>query len=270
MFSIYTTAFNLDKGYYSDQFLEDAVLNFSKFAEEVVISVPSDEKNSKKISILEKFGARMIYCDTNKEDILFVGKLKNCSLQSTTLPAKIGLDLDERIPLWHYDRWVGIYDKIKNSEFNSAFIHSLDLWGRVDEIKKDLSFYKNKFKWYLHEDNLFRGVVNFGKNNSGSIDIKKTDTCELIDASGNLANFAVLSRNNFDDIYDFLDFIENDGTFVYHLGYADLDDRININKGFWNDFKTKRNGGEEPFDIKTNKEELKFNTIKHNLKLWNE
>ena len=66
MFSIYTTAFNLDKGYYSDQFLEDAVLNFSKFAEEVVISVPSDEKNSKKISILEKFGYYdPAYCSKN-------------------------------------------------------------------------------------------------------------------------------------------------------------------------------------------------------------
>lgn len=270
MFSIYTTIFNIDKEFYSDDFIKDAINNFKNFVGEegeVVISIPKSEKTSEKINILDNLGVKIVFADVNKENIYFVGQLKNIALQCTTRSAKISLDLDERIPIRQKPLWEEIF---RNNRYPAFFIHSLDLWGSIYHIKDDLSFYENKFKWYLHRDFLFRGAVNFGKLKNG-IDISKTDTCELIDSSGNLPPcFPIKKEDGYYDVQDYLDFIENEGLFVYHLGYADLDSRLKLNKEWWRDFKTKRNSGEEPFDIKTTKEDLNFPTIKHNLPLWNE
>lgn len=272
MFSIYSTIFNIDKEFYSKDFIEDALFNFRSFVGnngEIVFSIPKEEKSAKNISILEKYGCKIVFVDINKEDILFVGKLKNIALQFTTFPAKVGLDLDERIPLRHKNRWENFFRTFDIYNYGTLFIHSLDLWCDIFSIKNDLSFYENKFKWYMHKDGLFRGVVNFAKTKDG-IDISKTDTCELIDSSGNLPLTFPIRMDKYYDLEYFLNFIENEGTFVYHLGYANLDSRLDINNSFWREFKKKRNRGKDPFDIKTEKKDLICETIKHNLPLWND
>lgn len=268
MFSIYASAFNLVKNKFD---YESALENFCSFAEEVVIAVNTSEDNTFETlsSLKSKYpNLNVIQTSFSYDDILFDGKIKNAALQATTQEFKIGLDMDERIPLRSKDKWTNAAYSLRFSEFDAFLIPSLNLWGSFHSIKDSLE--ENvKFKWYLHKENLYRGSVNFAKLADGKIDINKSDTCELIDSEGNLAKSGrILAKvSSLDEWLSFID----DNVFVYHLGYVDFSERELRNK-FWGPHWALRAGQTEiPNNIVFSTEEMSRQHIRnHNLKLWNE
>lgn len=268
MFSIYTSAFNLIKNKFD---YESALENFCAFAEEVVVAVNISEDNTFEVlsELKSKYpNLNVIRTSFPYDNVLWDGNIKNAALQATTQEFKINLDMDERVPLRHKDKWVNMAYSLRFSEFDAFLIPSLNAWGSFHTIKDSLE--ENfKFKWYLHKGGLFRGVVNFAKLPGGKIDITKSDSCELIDSEGNLAKSGRLSTN-VRSLDEWLSFIDNN-VFVYHLGYVNFSERELRNK-FWEPRWSEKIGGAElPKNIVYSLEEMKEQNIRdHNLKLWNE
>ncbi len=268
MFSIYASAFNLIKNKFDYQ---SALENFCAFAEEVVIAVnTSDDGTFETLTTLKlKYpNLNVIRTSFAYDDILFDGKIKNAALQATTQEFKIGLDMDERIPLRDKEKWTNMAYTLRFSDVEALMIPSLNLWGSFHSIKDSLD--ENiKYKWYLHKGGLHRGVVDFAKLGNGKIDINKSDTCELIDSKGSLAKSGKVFAN-VRSLDEWLSFIDGN-LFVYHLGYVDFSER-ELRNQFWGPHWALRAGQTEiPKNIVFSTEEMsKHNIRQHNLKLWNE
>jgi hypothetical protein len=270
MFSIYSSAFNVIKNSFD---YESAVENFCNFAEEVVIAVNKSEDNSfEAFKDLEKkfINLKIISVDFDYSDPLLDGKIKNAALQKTSNIYKIGLDLDERIPKRHKDRWIRAAKMMYEHPMIYGFlIPSIDIWKSLEYIQADPNKNKN-FKWYLHKEKLYRGAVNFARLENGKIDREKSDTCELLDQLGNLVNTPKIYAN-FENDEDYFKWLEEEAIFVFHIGFLDFEKRIIRNKNFWNKHWETVSGKKhetamtlEQFDKRSTK--LK----KHNLKLWDE
>lgn len=269
-FSIYSSAFNLIKNNFD---YRGAIKNFTSFAEEVVIAVNSSEDDT--FRVLSNFqidfpNLKIISCNFSYDDPLLDGKIKNFALQNTVNKWKIGLDLDERIPIRHKDLWVMLANRMDSMDIDSWMIPSLNLWGSIYEIKEKVGENLGT-KWYLHRDGLQRGAVNFARNPDGTVDTSRSDTCELIDSDGNLVKSVNLIQSIPKSIEDYLFFLENQATFVYHLGYASYEDRVMRNKNFWKKHWKTESGGKEPnHKVHMDSSEFKEKTVRHNLKFWDE
>ena len=269
--SIYTSGFNLLVNHFD---YKDAIKNFSLFADEVVIAVNSsqDDTYGALDSLRNTYGnLKLVECDVPYDDPLLDGKIKDIALQATTSDVKIGLDMDERIPLRHKDRWLGLAMQLDFLPEDCVMIPSLNLWGSYGTIKNDLSENLKSYKWYLHGPNLRRGPVNFARRPNGTIDTSRSDSCELIYPNGDLVHYRTLNAIGVSSIHEFLDYIENQITFVYHLGYANFQNRVDRNKSFWYNHWRTESGGEAPqHQVHMDISEFKGETIPHNLPHWNE
>lgn len=266
MFSIYTSAFNLIKNKFA---YRETLENFSSFANEVCVAVNTSEDGT--LEELqnyadENYKVKIIPCDISYDDPWLDGKVKDVALQATTKELKIGLDMDERLPLWQRDMWLQLGSQFQATKIDALFIHTLNLWGDVRSVQSDLQeLYK--FKWYLHKGGFHRGPVNFGRKSDGTIDITKSDSCELIDKDGNLAQaYPVTAKNENGEM--FLDSLKTT-PFVYHLGYANFQERDLRNKNFWDKHWQVECGKEGKF-TSTIEEVSAKKVIPHNLPLWNE
>lgn len=270
MFSIYTSAFNLIKNKFD---WNEALANFGNFAVggEVVIAVNKSEDET--FEVLEHYAKgntfceiRVVPCDISYQDPLLDGKVKDVALQATKFGLKLGVDMDERLPLWQYDLWYSVMNQFKFAKPDALMIHSLNLWGDYDHIQanmKDLV----KFKWYLHKEGLHRGPVNFGRLPNGKVDISKSDTCELIYPNGELVKAQPVAAN-LTTPENFLDSLIK-VPFVYHLGYANFQNRDVRNKNFWDNHWKVESGRDEKFTSTI--EEMKVHeTIPHQLPRWDE
>lgn len=233
--SIYSSAFNLIKNNFNYEF---HLANFCCIAEEVVIAVNTSEDNT--LEELRRFAKnsdlpklRILSCDFSYEDPQLDGKIKNFALQNTTKPAKINLDMDEYIPFWQKELWDTLYERYASffdfKEEFSFFVPSLNLYKDVNH------FYDINKKWYFHGVNCHRGVVNFAKLENGRHDISKSDSCELIDADGNLVKtYDIISHFGQLEESELLSLLESKIIpFVVHTGYLNIEDRITRNKNFW-------------------------------------
>ncbi len=233
MFSIYSSAFNLIKNKFN---YESAISNFSDFADEVVLSVNTSEDDTldKLIQLSKDFPKlKIVSSDFSYSDPLLDGKIKNFALQSTTQEFKIGLDMDEYIPLWQKSIWEDLAYSLRFDGVSAMMIPSLNLF-------KDNSHYSSVTrKWYLHKSGCFRGAVNFARKADGTVDTSKSDTCELIDKDGNL-----VSSKNFPREIEHLR--TKTIPFVVHTGYVSLEDRVVRNKNFWEKHWKTESGGEAP------------------------
>jgi hypothetical protein len=273
MFSIYTCAFNIVKNNFP---YSDALENFSSFADEVVVAVNTSEDDT--LGVMKGQASKLpnvkiIETDYSYDDIFAIGKIKNDALQATTKHFKIGLDLDERIPLRHKYQWEKFATIIEdNDAVDALLIPSLNLWGNLGSVRDDFSMHERKFKWYLHTAALERGAVNFGVKEDGTVDTKKSDTCELIYPDRTLVRAGAIWEDSIKNLDDYFFFLENKASFVYHIGYADLEYRSQINKNWWREFKQKREGDlvNEPHDIKTDRKDLEEPITEHKLPAWNE
>lgn len=233
MFSIYSSAFNLIKNKFN---YESAISNFSDFADEVVLSVNTSEDDTldKLIQLSKDFPKlKIVSSDFSYSDPLLDGKIKNFALQSTTQEFKIGLDMDEYIPLWQKSIWEDLAYSLRFDGVSAIMIPSLNLF-------KDKSHYSSVTrKWYLHKSGCFRGAVNFARKADGTIDTSKSDTCELIDKDGNLVSFRSISP-------EIEEMRKGTVPFVVHTGYLSLENRVIRNKNFWGDHWKVESGGEAP------------------------
>jgi hypothetical protein len=231
MFSIYSSAFNLIKNNFD--YIE-SINNFCRFADEVVIAVNKSEDNTfEALNSLNLNNLKLIETDFSYQDPLLDGKIKNEALQVTKEEFKIGLDMDEYIPLWQKDIWTNLAYQLRFDIYDCYMIPSINLYKDKDH------YFSIGHKWYLHKGNLFRGAVNFAKNQNGTVDTSRSDTCELIDSSGNL-----VSSKMFDN--DINSLRSKIVPFVVHNGYLNLQDRVLRNKNFWKEHWKIESGGTEP------------------------
>jgi len=256
MFSIYTSAFNLIKNRFNYKF---AIESFSKFADEVIIAVNTSEDNTtnKILDFIIRHTRNVFIIETNIDytDPLLDGKIKNTALQGTSKPIKIGLDMDEYIPLWQKPIWENIANQLQYSPAKSIMIPSVNLYKDKDH------YFSITPKWYMHKEGLYRGPVNFAKQKDGTIDTSKSDTCELIDENGNLV-YSLQTPNDINSLQS------NNFPFVIHNGYLNLENRILRNKNFWKEHWKVESGGIEPnHKVHESIEDFKENYQKHNLKL---
>lgn len=256
MFSIYTSAFNLIKNNFDYKF---HLKNFSQFADEVIIAINTSEddslnqlrdfiyQNYNNISILET--------NFSYEDPFLDGKIKNAALQATKEDVKIGLDMDEYIPLWQKPLWQNIANQLRYSPAKSVMIPSVNLYKDKDH------YFSITPKWYMHKKGLYRGAVNFAKKQNGAIDTSKSDTCELIDENGNLV-YSIQTSNDITSLQS------NHFPFVIHTGYLNLNHRILRNKNFWKKHWKIESGGIEPkHKVHETLEDFKENYQQHNLNI---
>jgi hypothetical protein len=236
--SVYTSLFN----YSPDKFdLLGAFKNWSKYADEIVIATFEDQEDKIRIEVgyvisqLMTDGSNtdiyVVSCsDTSLDDPLFDGKLKNAALQACSNELVYQQDLDERIS-GNIEYWEQLGRMLLN--YNYPITCSIP----VIDLYKDYSHYKGvNSKWFFHKKTgIYRGPVNFAKRPDGTINTNLSDSCEAVLENGDLAPYFADHRfiDNFDIKYPL----------IIHLGYLDLNKRIDNNK-FWQVHWTRRNGSE--------------------------
>lgn len=234
MFSIYTSAFNLIQNRFD---YKTSIHNFSMFADEVVValntSVDDSEEHLRDFIAENCNNVRILKTNISYDDPLLDGKIKNAALQSTTQQIKIGLDMDEYIPMWQKSIWINVAEQLAFSYAQSVMIPSVNLYKEIE------SYFSITPKWYMHKAGLYRGAVNFARNSNGTVDTAKSDTCELIDARGNLVS-SLSSPVSINDLRN------GNCPFVVHTGYLDLGGRVDRNRNFWKKHWEVESGGCPP------------------------
>jgi len=253
MFSIYSSAFNLIKNNFD---YRATINNFSSFAEEVVIAInKSEDETLEKIKDLKISNLKIVEANISYEDPLLDGKIKNLALQNTTLPLKIGLDMDEYIPLWQKSMWINLGSQLlEDNEADCYMIPSLNLYRNEDE------YASINPKWYLHKSGLIRGPVFFGLKQGNFLDIEKSDGCELIYPDKTLARSRIAPTD--------IDILRsNQAPFVVHTGYLSIKNRILRQENFWNKHWERASGGLQKSTNPTKEEDFISKTQKHLLRI---
>jgi len=227
--SVYTSLFN----YSPDKFdLLGAFKNWSKYADEIVIATFEDQAED--ISAIvgsEMCGFwnipefQIVSCpDTSLNDPLFDGKLKNAALQACSNELVIQQDLDERV-FGSVEEWEYLAHELDKYDYPiTCGIQVIDLYKDYDHFKGV------SFKFYFHKKKgIRRGVVNYAKRGD-YIDISLSDSTEPILEDGTLAPYFVDTR--FCESSDGKIKFDITKPGIAHLGYLDLDKRIENNK-FW-------------------------------------
>lgn len=252
MISIYSSAFNLLKNNF-DYFF--SINKFCSFADEVVIAVNTSEDDTlENLNLLTRQFKNLIIISTDisYDDPLLDGKIKNAALQHTSSSIKIGLDMDEYIPLWQKNIWYHLAHLLSNeTDYLCYMIPSLNLYGNID------SYTFINPKWYMHKSGLFRGPVNFAKLKNNCVDTNKSDTCELINSIGNLVPSKILPT-------DIETLRSGYYPFVVHTGYVSFDARLQRNQNFWKKHWLVESGGIIPkHKIHENINDFTENSQKH-------
>lgn len=233
MISIYTSAFNLIQNQFD---YIPALQKFSVFAHEVVVAINTSQDNT--LSAIRELSSelgniKVVSCDFSYDDPWLDGKIKNYALQNTSQLIKIGLDIDEYIPLNQKSLWLNLADDLMSDQSMCYMIPSVNLY-------KDWNhYYSIGPKWYMHKRGLFRGPVNFARKSDGTVDTNKSDTCELIDKNGNLVQSRVFDTD--------IEILRQGKTpYVIHTGYVNLEARLIRNKNFWSHHWLTESGGVPP------------------------
>ncbi len=253
-YSLYSSAFNVIDNQFDYESHIDNFCEFIKDDGEVVIMINKSVDDSyeriralkSKYSNLVVFGSNVSYDDPGMD-----GQIKNLALQETEeTPIKIHMDLDELLVLSQRPAFEAVCSSLLNSNYQAAMVPVINLY-------KDLYHYKDiGFKWRIHKEGLYRGVVNFAKNPDGTHDITKSDGCELIDSNGNLVNSAYLIDPSYSDVNK-LDFIRQyDVPYILHCGLIDLKKKVIRNKNFWANHWKVESGRD--VDIPTTEQELEI------------
>ena len=261
----YTSAFNIIKNNFD---YIPAIENWVKVANKISIAVnTSDDSTYEKLEELyEQYPNKLsiFKTDVSYDDPDFDGKIKNLALQNCSSDIVFGLDLDERIPMNMIHRLFLYAEALKDDKTNDCYaLPSIDIYKDMDH------FSKIGYKWYLHKrKGCYRGTVNFAKNEDGTHDITKSDSCELINEYGNLVNIRYFPsynpRINTPD-EKLKTVLQNNVPYVIHLGYLDIQRRNELNNNFWKKQWEVESG--KPQIVKT-LEELDSQPIyKHNLRL---
>ncbi len=233
--SCYTSAFNLSSSHFS---VEDALKNWLKYFDEVVIAtMPCEDNTMEILSSVESDRVKIAPMKISIDDPLYDGKLKNHSLHHCSGNVLWQLDLDERI--YGKEKLLKLVSKnLLSSEWDAFFIDVMNLWGDMDHYK---DFGQ---KWYCHKRGFNRGPVSFAIREDGTVDTSLSDGCELILDSGELVSAInykhFLSESGFFETSS-LGYIDSGYPFVVHLGWANKESRLKLNS-WWKDRWEKLNG----------------------------
>ena len=261
-FSIYTSLYNLSAGFID---YKAALDNFTVFGEEVVVATTTDSKDNT-IELLQEYQktnpkVKLVITDFKLDSAYFDGELKNAALKQCLQPFCILLDGDERVTIEDKPQWEK-FANLMPSNCDALLIPVIDLFNSDREYKSLGQ------KWYISRNspNLTRGVVNFAKNNDGTININASDSTELININGDLCK----SISIFYPDYPTLQAIkEKNYPKVWHLGWLDKENRLKAN-AFWKPVWENR-AGHKVDNIIESKDKLdKIEFWPHGLKLWHE
>jgi hypothetical protein len=257
-YSIYTSCFNIIKNNFNYwEFTIPKWLDFLENGEkgEIVICINSSEDDTLKI-IKDRFSSnnaiKIIESNFDYTDYAFDGKIKNQALQNCKNEICLGLDLDEYLSP-NKASWDNISKQFIKSPYDAVFLPSID-------ICKDLNYYKSiGAKWYMHKSGLHRGVWEKAKLSNGKIDIKKSDTCELLDENNELCKAIFLvNENSISNIKEY------NLPFIIHLGWLNWENREKQNQT-WQPIWSNR-AGYKVDDIILEKDKFeKIEVFKHNL-----
>jgi hypothetical protein len=267
--SVYTSLFNYDPEKFD---LFGAFKNWSKYSDEIVIATFEDQREGLEGVVAKVFldyngkddfynRFKIVSClDTSLDDPLFDGKLKNAALQACSNELVIQQDMDERIG-GDTEQWDTLKYVLKNRKASHAAMIS------VIDLYKDYNHYKSvNGKWYLHlKEGSNRGPVNFAKREDGSLDIYKSDSCELIDENGDLIPYFIDPRFAQPFANKEIESFDISMPHVIHLGYVDLNKRIENNK-FWQPVWSNRNGEEVKTAVSLEQLEKENKYFKHKQK----
>ncbi len=241
MFSIYTSAFFLNKNKFNYDISLTNFCNFVGDQGEVVISVPQlsgddtfetllkwREDNSKIAKNLHIF-----ICHIDRTDPGFDGKVKDFALQKCNYEVLIQMDMDEVIPLIHKDRWINYGEFLLSSELQCFMIPTIDLWKGESFIRWDEEK-RIGYKWRMHKRGFKRGVYGYAKRQDGTHDITKSDSCELLNQDGSLVS-ETFQTTYFTDVKEIFLAEIKEHIYTVHLGYLNIQDRIHRNISFWED-----------------------------------
>lgn len=255
MLSLYSSLFNIENGLFS---WKDSLESYLLFFDEVIIATTTDCKDNT-VQILSdyvqnKSKIKLVITNISFEDYSYDGLLKNAALQACSNNYCCLLDFDEFIPLSSKDLWVRAIDIMESYNTDGLLIPSVNLCGSL------LTYSTIGYKFYLHKKlGMKRGIWNRAKLPNGKMDIKLSDSTELLRLDGELAQCLPLS-NKIEDIRG------GRVPFVFHKWAVDFDTRIGQNlawKQTWNN-----RAGYEVSDIVLDKAELeKIPVYDHNLSL---
>lgn len=246
--SIYSSWFNVEKMRFA---WRETLSNWVEFLQnygEIVIAVNKSEDNSS--DLIRSYVAQLT--NTSRVEILvididipytnpeFDGMGKAAALDACTGDYCILLDCDERLPRGQKKAWQEAATTLQqNAYLDALMIPVVDLIG-------DERHYKSiGTKWYLHVNSklLTRGVFSGGYRPDGTIDVTKSDTCELIyKESKELARAAGLLAPL--PHYLLAGYLESGQTpYVLHYGWLDKEQRLRQSE-FWRPVWANRNGTE--------------------------
>jgi hypothetical protein len=259
-YSLYTSCFNIIKNNFN--YWEDTIpkwLEFINYGEngEIVIAVNTSEDQTLEV-VKNKFKEypciKIIESNFDYNDYSFDGKIKNIALQNCVNEICIGLDLDE-YPSLNKNSWANIASQFLNSNFEAVFIPVIDLCKSINHYKSIGS------KWYMHKQGLNRGTWNQAKLENGKIDIKKSDTCELLNKNGNLCSAIPLVKESSLELIK-----KHDLPFIIHLGWLNWENRRNQNKT-WQPVWSNRAGFEVEDIMHEEKSFDQIQVFEHNLNI---
>jgi hypothetical protein len=255
--SSYHSAFNLISMNFD---YKSALDNYCNFFDEVVVAVNTSKDDTLAALCFHKMdkgydNLKIVECDFSYDDLAFDGKIKNFALQHCMNKYRCLLDFDERVVLSQRHCWDILTDLLSLSKDNNGFlIPSIDLVGDIHHYKCPIGY-----KFYLHDDKIRRGIVNYAKISDTQIDITKSDTCDAILENGELGRFLRLDNR--------IETLKGGCIpYIFHYWAVDLDQRIRQNE-MWKKVWENR-AGREVNDIILNKEKLeKIEVFEHGLPL---
>lgn len=256
-FSVYTSLFKPESGLFD---ISGAINNWREYSDEIVFGTfPEEVEKIRGLVENDLIKTKVVSVDTSVSDPYFDGKLKNAALQACSNEYVIQQDMDERIG-GHFDRWLQLILFLKGAKKSSCMVPVIDLF-------KDYNHFKSVgYKWYFHKkEGCYRGPVNFARRADGTIDVTRSDTCELIDSEGNLVPF--ITESNFIKNNGVGTYFDKEAPHIIHLGYLNFKKRVDNNK-FWGKVWSAREGKEVQV-IESEEELSKIPFFQHNLeKEW--
>jgi len=278
MISIYSSFFNVEKMSFPWRETLKNWLTFLDGRGEIAIAANTSMDNTPELveNFFKKFKednfnngtvTKVVRTEISYEDPAFDGKIKAAALAACSQPFCTLLDCDERLVPQQRGQWFKLTRELeKNLSIDAIMVPVVDAFQ--DESHYMCGGQSLVQKWYLHRNspNITRGVVRWAYRENGSIDIKKSDSCELIyKDSGELVRAAGLLA----PLPHFMQvsaLSSGEVPFVWHLGYLDKQQRIKQDE-FWQPVWQNR----DKSDVKTAKkiDELeKIQYYPHRLLSW--
>lgn len=249
MISIYTSLYNTKAGIFD---WRPALLRFREFADELVVATTKNNDDSYKElqPFCDQHDIKLVITEKSLNDYDFDGYLKNAALQQCSQDFCILLDVDEIIPHSTKRLWLTYCNFLRNSNFDVFAIPSVNLCGSEEEYR-DINY-----KFYLHKNHigLERGIVNFAKKDNRKINVKLSDTTEIL-KDGNLPKIAYLPK-------ELNQLQTGEIPYVLHYWGVNKEQRIKQNE-YWAPVWSNRAG--EEIDTKIDFSSIKV--YKHGLKL---